>query len=193
MGLDLYCYSDSKRTELHCNYTYIHVVRNILTQMTIEYLKSIKFREHFEPDVDLKNYFIQSPHEHSQKKDIEYDEQEEDFENRKNKLIGFLESSLSNRVIPINYSVWLNKKPFDINCYMNEFGIIGLLHFVDHSDSDGYLSFGECVNIMNLFSRIFVFKDKFISKDNQCQDIFFDELVHLFKTSVDNKTYIVFG
>ena len=207
MGLDLYCLqqntSDQSKNKLHSTYSYIHVVRYILTQMTLEYLKTIKFREPFEPEWSLKDYFTKSPHDIFQEEDVEYEEQEEDFEEHKNKLIDFLSESLiassityeTNGILfPIKYSVWSEPPKFDLNYYMNEFGILGLKHFVNHSGSEGYLSYGECIDIMNLFSRIFVFKEKFISKEEyKGENIFFQDLIELFKTSVELKTCVVFG
>jgi hypothetical protein len=169
--------------------------------MTIEYLMNIKFRDRFEPESSLKDYYLKCPHDQSQEEEIEYDEQERDFECWKKSLIDFLSRSLNEKMttfgtrgisFPINYSVWSQKKDFDLDYYMNEFGILGLKHFVNHSDCEGYFSHGECIDIMNLFSRIFVFKDKFINNGDD-ENVFFEDLIDLFKTCVDHKTYLVFG
>ena len=188
MGLDLICYVyHSEKKSLHCTYSYIHVIRYILTQMTIEYLKNIKFRDQFQPESSLRTYFTKSPHDRTQDEEIEHDEQEGDFECRKKRLIDFLSQTLNNKThtlssqgitLPINYSLWSQKNgsqnDFDLDYYLNEFGILGLKHFVNHSDCEGYLSYGECIDIMNLFSRIFVFKDKYISKEElKCEDILY--------------------
>jgi hypothetical protein len=168
--------------------------------MTIEYLNHIKFRDQFKPESSMKDYFSQSPLDKLQQEDVEYEEQEEDFVDRKKNVIDFLSRTLNDKTtsfgssgisFPINYSVWNEKKDFDLVYYMNEFGILGLKHFVNHSDCEGYFSYGECIDIMNLFSRISLCKDKCISEKDE--NVFFEELVDLFKTSVDHKTYIVFG
>jgi hypothetical protein len=168
--------------------------------MTIEYLKHIKFRDQFKPESSMKDYFSQSPHDRSQEEEIDYEQQEEDFERRKKNVIDFLSRTLNDKIpslglsgisFPINYSVWNEKKNFYLEYYMNEFGILGLKHFVNHSDCEGYLSYGECIDIMNLFSRIFIFKDKFMNEEDE--NVFFEDLVDLFKTSVENKSYVVFG
>ena len=191
MGLDLHC----KDKTLHCGYSYVHFVRKYLTQMTIEYLQTITFRDKFQPEESLKDYYIPSPHDDSQDKEIDHEEQEGDFNSRKKKLINFLEQTLIPNTIlsQINYTIWsINSS--DVDYYMKEFGIIGLKHFVNHSDCEGYLTLGESMDIISLISRIYKFKDKYISSDELRGDnIFFDDLIDLLKTSVDNKTYIVFG
>lgn len=200
MGLDFYCGTD-KSKELHCTYSYIQVIRYILTKMTIEYLKSISFRTPFQPNPSLAKYFSPCPHDVSQDEEIEYEEQEADFEERKNKLIVFLDKTLNEKqtsisfkglILPIEYSLWYGKKDFDLNYYLNEFGILGLKHFIVHSDCEGYLSLGECMDLMNLFSRITLFKTPTKEEENM-DDEFFDELVELIGTCVDKKTFLVFG
>jgi len=203
MGLDLQCPLEisndgcNQRT-LHVTYSYIHVVRYILTEMTIKYLRNIKFRESFEPGISLKEYFVKSPHDRSQQEEIGYEEQEEDFDTHRNKLIDFLSESLNIKKVsyglngvlfPINYDMWIEKQNFDLNYYMNEFGILGLKHFVNHSDCEGYFSYGECIDIMNLFSR--VFDKEFLTDEYDC--IFFEDLIELLKTTIAQKSYILFG
>jgi len=191
MGLDLHC----DILSLHCGYSYIHMVRKILIRMTIDYLKNISFRNKFEPVSSMKDYFIPSPHDDSQDKEIDYSEQEEDFERHRNRLIETFQKSLNgSQLICIDYSIWKNYTTLDLGYYMNEFGIIGLEHFVNHSDCEGYLSVGQSIDIMNLFSRIFHYRDKYVSNDDlKGDDVFFDELVEMVKTSIDKKKFIIFG
>lgn len=203
MGLDLQCPLEISGDEcdkktVHLTYSYIHVVRYILTEMTIDYLRNIKFREPFEPHLPLKEYFIKSPHDRSQQEEIEYEEQEEDFNRHRNELINFLSESLNLKKVsyglngilfPINYDMWNGKQNFDLNYYMNEFGILGLKHFVNHSDCEGYFSYGECIDIMNLLSR--VFDKKFVTDETDYGT--FEDLIELLKTTIEQKSYILFG
>ena len=153
-----------------CSYSFIHKARKIITQMTIEYIKNLSFRIKSHPDSSLKEYFIPGPHDISQDEDIEYEEQEDDFHSRQSKVVVFLENtlSLSDEINPyifrttgINYFAW-NQQQIVNSTLLTEFGILGIQHFVNHSDTQGFFSVGQSTDIMDLFSRIFVYKDKYI-------------------------------
>lgn len=187
MGLDLTCGT----TIVHCGYSYIHLIRKLLTEITIYYLDQIKYDEKCQSKEDNT---LMSPFEYDLSKETEYEEQEEDCLERKNKLCKQLQKTLSepNILTPISYT---SVRLVD-NDLLREFGLIGWKHFVDHCDSDGFLTVGESIDILDWLSRILIYKDIILQKreehlrdmDNQ----FINELKELFELSFQSKTYIDF-
>lgn len=198
MGLDIKCGDKSTR----CGYSFVQTIRIDMTLATISYLESINFTEAFEPQDIIKNYFIPSPHDENKGK-IEHEEQMNDFEDKKKKMIEFLIESLKSKNILniLNYKIWENPNPIykskiDLENDLNFFGISGLQQFICHSDTEGYFSVGQSVDIMNLFSRINKFLEEALEKEDEhikeIKSVTFNELIEIFRTSVDDKKYVLF-
>jgi hypothetical protein len=193
MGLDIVC----NEKDLHCRYSYIQEIRKNLTIATIKYMESLKFDTQFVPQDIIKNYFIPSPHDINDG-EIEYDEQINDFESHKTNMIQFLKETLKpkNNLMLISYELWYNPNPFykstiNLEEVLSFFGIISLRTLISHSDCEGYFSVGQSVDIMDLFSRINGFLEDMI-KDKEDELLFYNELIDLFKESVDTKNYVFF-
>jgi hypothetical protein len=198
MGLDIKCGDKSTR----CGYRFVQTIRIDITLATISYLESINFTEPFQPQDIIAPYFIPSPHDVN-KGEIDYDEQMNDFEDKKKKMIEFLIESLKSKNILniLNYQIWDNPNPIyksqiDLENNLNFFGISGLQEFISHSDSEGYFSVGQSVDIMNLFSRINKFLKQALEKEDEhikeMKSVTYNELIEIFRTSVDEKKYVLF-
>jgi hypothetical protein len=90
--------------------------------------------------------------------------------------------SLMNPLIPLpilNYTP-CRKTPYALYY----FGLGGLKTWICHSDCDGYYSPGDCSNMIEIYERI---KNHFGDSESQ------EELIEVFRDSVDTKSYITFS
>lgn len=185
MGLDIKC----NKVSMRCTYSFVHVFRKMLIKSTIQFLESISFTKHFESPETFLKYYFQEP-----RPDNDYEELEDDYKEEKKKTIYFLQALCESPELfsSISYRLLSDPQPY-FRCHsdairkLHEFGINGLMIFVNHSDCEGYFSPGQSLDILNLFMRI----ETFINKDTD-EFMMYEEFLEIFKTSVDTKSYVYF-
>ena len=160
--------------------TYLYIINNIISNCDIDilnskYKKINEFNKKFVENgfnYDTKNYdeTLKNLYEYADEfycdeyayNDDEYDDDDENINNIKNKFNKFnnyqkLVSILKNMInldkddIDYNYIIRQRAK---IKTELSKAGLLGLMHWVDHSDCDGYLSPGQSYDIFNLLEKI---------------------------------------
>lgn len=141
MGLDLFCDDYSERVG---SYTYVHELRKNWTLASIQYLKDF-----LQSDECNINSFDENETEVIYEITMKID--------RCNNLIKMLEEWCVGHppFSLLNYSVIIDSDT-DL---LREFGLNGLHIFVNHSDSDGYITPGESYDILNTLSKICQYLD----------------------------------
>jgi hypothetical protein len=180
MGLTLFCPPQF----WSCSYSGLHSVRLWFIKATLEWLKESN------PLIssEWKHFSLTAPFQE------EEEENKKRIENERKELIPFLESlfnpsyqpkpiDLSQMyTLPILYEPW-NKTPYSLGY----FGLSGLKKFVVHSDCDGYFTYGDVVDILDLLSKIDPYLKKYFEDDE-----WYNDFIQLFKHSYQTKHTIVF-
>lgn len=188
MGVDIKCNKVSTR----CSYSYVHVFRKMLIESTIQFLKSISLKNHFEAPESYMPYYCR--YDREPRLDNDYEEYEQDYEDDKKKTIEYLGALCESpgSFSSITYRLLKDPQPYfrsynQVEERFHRFGIFGLLTFVDHSDCEGYFSPGQSLDILNLFMRI----EPYVKKDTD-DFIMYEDFKEIFKTSVDTKSHVYF-
>jgi hypothetical protein len=200
MGLDIVC----KDVSTGCGYSYIHNFRKFLIEATISYLKSLTFCDKFICESVFEKYYCQSPLDDKKDLDLEAEQEEyekfedEELKKRKDTLVDYLRSMITQKDIfisLIDYKMFTDTKPhfrsaIGVENTLQEMGIFGLKIFVDHSDCEGYFSSGQSLDILNWFARI----GKHVKESSEYEKHkpLYQDLILIFKESVDKKAFVCF-
>lgn len=178
MGLYVVC----KEKDWSCTYSGVHFYREIVIKATLAYVKQIQCGV-----IDEKSE-IECPYQRELRKEKESQQDLKYFEDEKKRLISFLERLLEVKSISDGDNI--NYKPLQHTDYaLYFFGLGGLKDFVYHSDCDGYYTPGQCMNILELYSKICIYlKDMF---PNEYQDV--EELMEVIRESYETKSYVIFS
>jgi hypothetical protein len=148
------------------------LVRSWFIQATIDWLNDLSSSS--------SNYKLVAPYEN--------ENNQENILTEKAELIEFLKNLLHTTThgpwftLPLVYEPW-NKTPYSLWF----FGVSGLKKFVVHSDCDGYFTYGDVVDILDLISKIGPYLKKYFEDDD-----WYQELVDLLEYSYEGKKPICF-
>jgi hypothetical protein len=128
---------------------------------------------------------IECPYQSELRKEKESRQPVEYFESEKKELISFLERLLDKTSSSNN----INYEPLKHTTYaLYFFGLGGLKDFVYHSDCDGYYTPGQCVNILEFYSKIFVYLREMFPEEYE--DV--EKMMDVIRESYETKSYVIF-
>lgn len=171
MGLDLNCGDEN----LRCGYYYVQKFRKYMISITIKYLEHLGSNPIEDPK--WNDYLYDTP--------ANVEDDKEFNEERTNQLITKLNECITDTgtIFPINYQIFnqINQDLFSF------FGLMGLKWIVDHSDSEGYYTPGQCLDMINLIARI----EAHLIFANEMDKIWFQDLLKMFFKSYNERKNIL--